>query len=100
MFRTNSNQDRMNYSSLLLPPPGFVLDQAVGTTYSLDLETLTAVSIALGLKEDMDSDLLRNPISMLSALQKVTEKILIFCEAGQMKASDKASPVMILMEKW
>ena len=47
----------MSYSSLLLPPPGFVLDQAVGTTYSLDLETLTAVSIALGLKEDMDSDL-------------------------------------------
>ncbi|MCR5088246.1 MAG: phospholipase D family protein [Oscillospiraceae bacterium] len=99
MFRTNSNQDRMSYSSLLLPPPGFVLDQAVGTTYSLDLETLTAVSIALGLKEDMDSDLLRNPISMLNALQKVTEKILIFCEAGQMKASDKASPLMILMEK-
>ena len=99
MFRTNSNQDRMSYSSLLLPPPGFVLDQAVGTTYSLDLETLTAVSIALGLKEDMDSDLLRNPISMLNALQKVTEKILIFCEAGQMRASDKASPLMILMEK-
>ena len=99
MFRTNSNQDRMSYSSMLLPPPGFVLDQAVGTTYSLDLETLTAVSIALGLKEDMDSDLLRNPISMLNALQKVTDKILIFCEAGQIKASDKASPLMILMEK-
>lgn len=99
MFRTNSNQDRMNYSSLLLPPPGFVLDQAIGTTYSLDLETLTAVSIALGLKEDMDSNLLRNPISMLNALQKVTDKILIFCEAGQIKASDKASPLMILMEK-
>ena len=95
----NPNSDRLDYGQILAPPAGYDLDLAVGTTYSLDLETLTAVSIALGLKEDMDSDLLRNPISMLNALQKVTEKILIFCEVGQMKASDKASPLMILMEK-
>ena len=68
MFRTNSNQDRVNYSNALLPPDGFVLEKAVGTTYSLDLEALTAVCIALGLKEDPDSDLLQNPISMLNAL--------------------------------
>ncbi len=99
MFRTNNNQDRMNYSSILLPPPGFMLDQAFGTTYSLDLESLTAVSIALGLNEEMDSDLLKNPISMLNALQKVTDKIFVFCEAGQIKAIDKASPLMVLIEK-
>ncbi len=37
MFRTNSNQDRVNYSNALLPPDGYVLEKAVGTTYSLDL---------------------------------------------------------------
>ena len=79
MFRTNSNQDRVNYSNALLPPDGYVLEKAVGTTYSLDLEALTAVCIALGLKEDPDSDLLQNPISMLNALVKVSEKILVFC---------------------
>ncbi len=99
MFRTNSNEDRINYSQLLLPPPGFVLDQAIGTTYSLDLETLTAVCIALGLGEDMDSELLRDPLSMLYALRKTAEKVLIFCEAGQIKASDTNSPLMILLER-
>ncbi len=38
---------------------------AVGTTSLLDLETLTVVSITLGLIEDTDSKLINNPISML-----------------------------------
>ena len=99
MFRTNSNQDRVNYSNVLLPPDGFVLEKAVGTTYSMDLEALTAVCIALGLKEDSDSDLLQNPISMLNALVKVSEKILIFCEAGQIKKPSTSSPLMLLLDQ-
>ena len=99
MFRTNSNQDRVNYNSALLPPDGYVLEKAVGTTYSLDLEALTAVCIALGLKEDPDSDLLQNPISMLNALVKVSEKILIFCEACQIKKPSTPSPLMLLLDK-
>ena len=99
MFRTNSNQDRVNYSNALLPPDGYVLEKAVGTTYSLDLEALTAVCIALGLKEDPDSNLLQNPISMLNALVKVSEKILVFCEAGQIKKPSTPSPLMLLLDK-
>lgn len=99
MFRTNSNQDRVNYSKVLLPPEGFVLEKAIGTTYSLDLEALTAVCISLGLREDSDSDLLQNPISMLNALVKVSEKILIFCEAGQIKKPSTPSPLMLLLDQ-
>ena len=99
MFRTNNNQDRVNYSNALLPPDGYVLEKAVGTTYSLDLEALTAVCIALGLKEDPDSDLLLNPISMLNALVKVSEKILVFCEAGQINKPSSPSPLMLLLDK-
>ena len=99
MFRTNNNQDRVNYSNALLPPEGYTLEKAIGTTYSLDLEALTAVCIALGLKEDPDSDLLRNPISMLNALVKGSEKILIFCEAGQIKKPSTPSALMLLLDK-
>ena len=99
MFRTNNNQDRVNYSAALLPPDGYVLEKAVGTTYSLDLEALTAVLIALGLKEEPDSDLLQNPISMLNALVKASEKVLIFCEAGQIKTPSKSSALMLLLDK-
>lgn len=99
MFRTNDNKDRVNYGAMLLPPEGYTLEAAVGTTYSLDLEALTAIAISLGLKEETGSELFNNPISMLNALQKVSEKIIIFCEAGQIKVPENPSPLNILLEK-
>ena len=57
MFKTNETKDRVSYGNLLLPPDGYTLNFAVGTTYSLDLEALTAVCISLGLAEDTDSTL-------------------------------------------
>ena len=65
MFRPDSNRDRTDYSGILIPPDGYRLDRAVGTTYSLDLEALTAVAICLGLSEETDSKLMQNPIGML-----------------------------------
>ena len=99
MFKTNETKDRVSYGNLLLPPEGYTLNFAVGTTYSLDLEALTAVCIALGLSEDTDSTLLQNPVSMLNALQKVSEKVLIFCEAGQIKMPATPSALSLLLEK-
>ena len=99
MFRPDSNRDRTGYSSILMPPDGYRLDRAVGTTYSLDLEALTAVAICLGLSEETDSKLMQNPIGMLNALQKVSDKIVLFCEAGQIKVSTKPTALSILLEK-
>lgn len=99
MFKTNSNSDRVNYSDLLMPPAGYQLERAVGTTYSLDLETLTAVAIALGLREDTDSDLISSPVNALCAFQRISEKIIVFCEAGQIKKPSNSSPLNLLLEK-
>ena len=99
MFKPTSAKDRINYGEVLIPPVGFRLERAVGTTYSLDLETLTAVSIALGLIEDTDSELINNPISMLSALQKISDRIVVFCEAGQIKLPVKSNALCLTLEK-
>lgn len=99
MFRPDSNCDRTDYNIILMPPDGYKLDKAIGTTYSLDLEALTAVAICLGLSEETDSKLMQNPISMLNALQKVSDKIILFCEAGQIKAPLKPTALSILLEK-
>ena len=99
MFKTNDSKERVHYGDLLLPPEGYVLNFAVGTTYSLDLESLTAVCLALGLSEETDGLLLQNPVSMLNAIQKVSEKLLIFCEAGQIKMPGKPSALSLLLEK-
>ncbi|MCC8136681.1 MAG: phospholipase D family protein [Clostridiales bacterium] len=99
MFKPNGNEDRRDYGQLLMPPDGFRLEMAVGTTYSLDLESLAAVAISLGISEDMDSELLQNPICMLHALQKVSDKVMIFCEAGQIKMPENPSVLSLLVEK-
>lgn len=99
MFKANDNHDRVGYGSLLLPPPGSHVSLAVGTTYSLDLEALTAVCLSLGLAEDTDSSLLQNPVILLNALQKISEKILVFCEAGQIKVPASPSALSLLLEK-
>lgn len=99
MFKPTSAKDRINYGEVLMPPIGFQLERAIGTTYSLDLETLTAVSISLGLIADTDSELITNPISMLNALQKVSDKITVFCEAGQIKMPSKPNALCLMLEK-
>lgn len=99
MFKPTSSKDRINYGEMLMPPVGYRLERAVGTTYSLDLDTLTAVAISLGLIADTDSELMSNPISMLNALQKVSERIIIFCEAGQIKMPAKGNALYLMLEK-
>ncbi|WP_406040288.1 hypothetical protein [Succinimonas sp.] len=99
MFKPTSAKDRINYGEALIPPIGFRLEHAVGTTYSLDLETLAAVSIALGLKEDTDSEFIDNPLGMLRALQKISDRIVVFCEAGKIKQPAKANELCLILEK-
>lgn len=96
MLRTNS--DRLDYSEMLIPPVGYKTVFAVGTTYSLDLEALIGVSISLGLNEDIDSKLSNSPIYLLEALRKVSDKMLIFCEAGQTKAPASQNKLFPFLE--
>ena len=48
--------DRLDYSKMMAPPFGYETVFAVGTTYSLDLDALIGISIALGLSESIEAD--------------------------------------------
>lgn len=95
----NPNDDRLDYGQVLAPPDGYVLDFAIGTTYSLDLDALVGASIALGLSEDTDSDLMKNPICLLEALRATGDKVALFCEAGQIHMPNSVTALYILLEK-
>lgn len=91
--------NRLVYGDLLTPPPGYRLGMAVCTTYSLDLETLIASIVAIGLNEATDTELLRNPVNTLHAIERVSKKIVVFCEAGQTRIPGASSPLHLLLEK-
>ena len=95
----NPNNDRLDYGQILAPPDKYRLDFAVGTTYSLDLDALVGACIALGLSEETDSNLMKNPICLLKALRTTGDKVALFCEGGQIHSPKGVTPLYILLEK-
>lgn len=95
----NPNNDRLDYGQVLAPPINYKLDFAIGTTYSLDLDALVGACIALGLAEETDSDLMKNPVCLLEALRATGDKVALFCEGGQIHLPGNVTSLYILLEK-
>lgn len=94
----NTHSDRIDYRELLSPPPEYKVSFAVGTTYSLDLETLTATCAIIGLDVEADTELAESPLHMLEAIRRASGKMLIFCQGGQIKTPDKPNKLLPLIE--
>ena len=94
----NTQSDRIDYRELLSPPPCYKTSFAVGTTYSLDLETLTAVCAIVGLNVEADTELTQSPLHMLEAIRRASGKLLIFCQGSQIKIPDKPNKLLPLLE--
>ncbi len=86
----------------LRPPPGFVLDRAVGTTYSLDLMALLTAPLAFALFDRVrsdDSGLVIDPIALLEAVRRHADRIDIFCQAGQISPMREYRPIVTYLEQ-
>ncbi|MBQ8707149.1 MAG: hypothetical protein IJ523_03560 [Succinivibrionaceae bacterium] len=95
----NPYDNRLDYGDILKPDEGFALDFAVGTTYSLDLDALIGALMPLGLSEETDSMLMKNPVYMLETLRKTGDRVAVFCEGGQIHAPNKPTQLYVLLEK-
>ena len=80
----------------LRPPPGHSLDRAVATTFTLDLETALMMPLAFaGFRFDENPD----PIEIMEALRRMSERLDIFCQAGAISAARWPSDLVALLEK-
>ena len=79
-----SPENRTVAMDMLRPPAGRRLDQAVLTTYCLDLEVLLALPLAVLAQSDGGLDeLLTDPLLLLEALREAGDRIHVFVdEAG------------------
>ena len=94
----NLAQNRLSYGDILLAPENFHLDFAIGTTYSLDLDSLLGASLFL-LSGEINSDMLDNKMNLLGSLIRNKDKIALFCENGQIHYPRKGSNILhILLE--
>ena len=79
----------------LRPPLGHSLDRAVATTFTLDLETALMVPLAFaGFRFDENPD----PIEIMEALRRMSERLDIFCQAGAISAARWPSDLVALLE--
>lgn len=77
--------DRRHLLESLRPPPGYELDHAIGTTFSLDLLALLIAPLAFTLFdwEDEEGNLNADPLALLETLRRYAGRVSIFCQAGQ-----------------
>lgn len=91
-------KNRIDYNNTLIPPVGYHLDFAIGTSYSLDFETLIYILSSLG-NIDYES-VQNNPVSLLNVLQEIGKRVVIFCENGQIKVPQhQKTSVFLLYEE-
>ncbi len=84
---------------LLRPPPGYHLDQAILTTYSLDLETLLAIPLAVLAHADQGVDaLLADPLLLVEGLREVGSRLHVFVDEGGMAVPRAARELYSLLE--
>lgn len=83
-------RDRGALLEALRPPPGYVVDSAIATTYSLDLLALLTAPLAFSLfdrlavrADDREGGAGRlDSFALLHAVRKHAERLVVFCQAG------------------
>jgi len=89
------------YLSALQPPPGFQLDRAIGTTYSLDLMTMLSLPLSFALLDltNDDGKLVHDPVALLHALRSYASRLSIFCQAGGIAVPAQRHPLYAHLEE-
>ena len=92
-------RSRLDYGEQLIPPSGYELTRAVGTTYSLDLEALMVLPVALFHSRTLDGDPEELRFELLDAITKSAGKIDVFCQKGHISVPKKYHHLMAYWEK-
>ena len=92
---------RQLFLDTLRPPQGYVLDRAVGTTFTLDLMALLTVPLAFTFSDvqDRDGQIPTEPLSLLESARRYADRIAVFCHGGQTGVPRAAQPALAFIER-
>ena len=93
-----SPDTRVLLTDALRPPPGYRVDAAIATTYTLDLVALLLAPLSFALHEHEGDPDSVDPVALLEAIRRYSERTAVFCQAGSIAVPAKYRPLMALTE--
>lgn len=93
--------DRSLLLETLRPPVGYLLDHAIGCTFSLDLHAFltTPLSFTFFDWEDPSGSITSDPLAVLESVRRNAGRISIFCQAGQISVPRKQERIFAYLEQ-
>jgi hypothetical protein len=91
-------QDRLDYGRLLIPPEDHRLDRAIAVTYSLDLNTLLSIPVALFYSQTLEGKLDGERFQVLEAIRRTAGIVTVYCQEGQIHVPDRYNRLFAFME--
>lgn len=91
-------RNRLDYGEMLIPPQGYRLAKAVAATYSLDLNTLLSIPIALFYSQTLEGTAEGERIQLLEAIQRCPEILRIYHQKGRIQVPRNQNRLYGLLE--
>jgi len=88
----------MDYGRMLMPPQGYHLDRAIAATYSLDLNTLLSIPIALFYSQTLEGKLTGERFQVLEAIRRTAGCVTVYCQEGQIHVPPRYNRLFAFME--
>lgn len=94
----NPHKQRLDYGEQLIAPQGYNLTAAVATTYSLDLNTLLTVPVAMCFGHSLEGPIEQERIALLEALSQLKDSLKVFYQQGNIKIPASYNSLFTLLE--
>ena len=88
---------RSLYTGAVTPPPGYLFDQAVATTYSLDPDTILSLPTHIALAERPSSTAL-DPIKLLESLRRLSGRFSVYVDHAGINSPSGSNVLFGLLE--
>jgi len=95
----NPKIDLIDFGQQLIPPDGYEFSYAIGTTYSLDLEALMIIPVALFYSKLLDTTREKFRPDLLDSITRISDKIIVFCQKGKIKVPKEYHYLLAYWEK-
>jgi hypothetical protein len=96
----NPKAERVDYGWELRPPEGYELDSAIAATYTLDLDALLSVPVALCFHDTLEGEIQGERLALLEAVGQLNGRLKVFYQAGKIKLPSSYNRLFALLEPW